>query len=222
MKEPDLLHGKKLEEARALYMQYKPVLEIAKALDIPAVTIWWNAREKGWAKERSSQTDELIKDIAETSKEQLSKLWAIGLPLIVRSVMSAAAKNNNTLSIKESKELSEIMINFQKLQSVNMEDAESRLSSTKTPHLTIREIKQIFLSDKFLDIEMREVSGNSGESTKRDARELGEKPRDLATGHIGPFEALNRDSGNAGTTDGSTPKPDAKNRGTGTEDPFTS
>lgn len=166
----------KKARAKLLFFEYKTADQIAKFLDLNIRTIYrWVLQ---WRDERDLQTTSIIKNVRDTNKIEISNLFKYGLPLITHA-LKERAKSDRPLSMRESKDLTDILMSFDKLQRLEAGKA-TDITENRTKPITIADLKKAVLQDKFIDIGVEDAEYTEEKGTTDSDTGTGNDVKQLA------------------------------------------
>lgn len=134
-----------IEKAKEMYMNFSPITNIAKALNIPRTTIQ-NYVMKSWKQERIIFSGELLSEIANNKKAMLTQIAGKSIDLIVKSLDDLSKKS--TLSAFEANTLANIFEKLDRILKLDAGDPTEIIANTKPA--TVLEIQERLKLDPFL------------------------------------------------------------------------
>jgi hypothetical protein len=149
----------KKARAKLLFFDYQTVEQIADFLSLSKQSVYrWS---KNWLEERELQTTAIIQNVRDSNKIEINNLFKFGLPLISNS-LKERAKLNRPLSMRESKDLTDILTSFDKLQRLEAGKA-TDITEARLGPVTIEDLRKAVLEDKFIDIGVEDAEFTEGD-----------------------------------------------------------
>lgn len=154
---------KQKSDAKILYLEGKPFTKICELTGVPLNTLkrWiyvGASDERPWKELLQEHTNEIVDEIYLRTKTNTARIFEVGIPLIYNSIVYRAKKKGpdgapQPLSIKEARELTEILTAFDKLRRL---DANQPTSIEETRQhfvpVTIDELRAAVIKDEFIDL----------------------------------------------------------------------
>lgn len=151
----------KLEEAKRMYMEYKPIKVIAEQLGVPRTTVQYHANQY-WETERELAKNELFRQFTSLKKATLTKLSEASLKIMTRALENAASSDEPP-TLREAQQTSLILEAIDKI--LRLDDGKPTDITESKPVTTI-ELKKRLSADPFaeiIDAEVKELD-HKGES----------------------------------------------------------
>jgi hypothetical protein len=143
-----------------MYMDYKPVSEIASKLGIPRTTIQYHVSTK-WKSERVLRSTELASEFSEAKTSMMNSTFSTSFKVLAEWVRLKAS-NVQGMKAHEAKTMMDIISNMDKIMRLDVGSPTDIITDT-VPVDVIEVRKKILKHDPFLvDADFREIKdGNS-------------------------------------------------------------
>ena len=148
----------KKDKAKLMYMRFCPLDEITHATGYNKRSLQrWASN--GWKRERELYVNALIEDLMAAKSKEIAEIFAVGLPLIKRSLQWRA--KGEQLNIKEALMVTDILTAFDKL--MRLEHGKPTEITQNIKPVTIDELRNAIKKDEFmtLDAEARSLSDDN-------------------------------------------------------------
>lgn len=147
-----------LKVAKAKYLEYEPVSEIAKALDVPRRALQYHVDSK-WKKERELMENEVLREIGLTRATKLNLLVKDNLEILAKAVRALKTRDIPP-TIKEAQAAANIFESIDKILRLDKGDPTEIISETKP--ITIVELRnEVDSLDPFYEAEVKEIENDS-------------------------------------------------------------
>lgn len=160
MAELSAITEKQLEEAKALFMAFTPVVHIAEKLDVNRSTLNNHLRKQKWREERDTFSNELISEIAANKKTQLTKISGLTANVLIKS-LEALNKAKKPLTLREARDAAALFETLDKILKLD-EGRPTDIIATEKP-ATIIEIQRRLNNDPLQNIEYTEFEESDNE-----------------------------------------------------------
>lgn len=155
----------RLEEAKAMFMEYYNITEIAKKVKLPRTTIDHHAKKK-WELERELNKAELYQALTDSKKFDFTKMTKSAITVMARALEDLATRQRAP-NVHEAKKASEILDILDKITRLDDNKPTDIIANEKPA--TVIEVREKLRLDPFSDIETIEYKEKSDESNEEDA-----------------------------------------------------
>lgn len=150
------LSENELEKARAMYMNYVPVAEIASKLNIPRTTVQYHVNTK-WKSERVLRSTEIASEFSEAKTSMMNSTFSTSFKALAEWVRLKANDVEN-LRAHEAKTMMQIITDMDKIMRLDV-GAPTDIISETIPQDIIEVRKKILQHDPFLlDADFKEIT----------------------------------------------------------------
>jgi len=143
---PKDLEAKKAQ-AYSLFFSFETPTQIIKKVKVSSTTL--NTWVQKWKVERSKVTTALIEEARDRNQKDILDIFHLGLPLI-KSSLAARIKEDKPLDIKEAQQVTQILMDFDKLQRLEI-GKPTEIHSWLKP-ASIDDLKKALERDEFIDV----------------------------------------------------------------------
>lgn len=145
-KERKRISTRKLNQARAMYMEYKTLGEISRALDIPKTSLSYHVNKK-WKADRQIQRMELFDAMSDAKKEHFAGI-ANNTVVILSRALNHLVTREEPPSVVEAQKAADIMSTLDKIIRLD-ENRPTEVTATSEAPVTIEVIQEKMSYDPF-------------------------------------------------------------------------
>lgn len=140
----------KLESAKALYLAYEPLSEIARKLNVSKTSLHYHA-QRYWNQEREMLKAELFQTMTEAKKTQFTSMTASTIKIMERA-LHELSRREKPPTILEAAKASEIMATLDKITRLDEDQPTDIISSREKP-ITVEALRKKLALDPFAEVE---------------------------------------------------------------------
>ena len=135
-----------LEKAKQMYMQYKPMTEIAKALDINYKTVQYHAtkKDKCWRLERELSKADLLSQVSESKRGAFASMTLDSITVVQKCLATLA--RSESITTTDAKKAMEILESLDRITRLD-DGAPTEIVAEKP--MALETIHTIVASDPF-------------------------------------------------------------------------
>lgn len=130
-----------------MFFEYREDSEIMRHLRVPKGTFakW----KMVWKHERDELSRKQLQATADRHEEMIDRTIAVGIP-IIHNQLHKIANSDKDLTVKDLKDITDIMMSFDKLKRLDAGQATDIVQEIKP--ITVEQLREAVLEDKFIDV----------------------------------------------------------------------
>ncbi len=137
------------ERARALYMDHKPMNDIAKELQVSTATLSnWRTRD-GWNDIREAADNELSADIVSARKLTLTRIASAGIDQIERTI-KYIQERPDAMSVAEAEKMAALISTLDKVHRLDTKQATENVSVQVQNTFSMEKVLEVIKADPFM------------------------------------------------------------------------
>jgi len=148
------LTAKKLETMKRMYMEYKPISQIAKAFGVQRSTVNWHINTNAWSAERKLQESEVFSSFDDSKKVDFVNMTKHSVAIMTRS-LEALATRHEPPTINEATRAADILKTLDNILRLDEGKPTDIVESTEKA-MDGKELKKKLALDPFSNIESDE------------------------------------------------------------------